>query len=163
MKLKTILITIILLFSNLLYGEAFIDLTYGFEATEFEVKNKTWNSDYLVGAKIGSINKKENGIGWYADYKGTFLFEDPKEETQYSYKIADIGVTYNYDKGITIIGGIGYTWEVLKDIEGEESKKENNSLNGNFGILYYYDNGFIVSIEYDTIPKSFGLGIGYSF
>jgi hypothetical protein len=141
----------------------FIIVTYSKEPKEFEIDSQTWkSSDYMLGIKVGLLNIGGKW-GLYADYKGSFLLEDPKEETKYSYRVADVGLTYYYDKGIALMGGIGYTWEVLKGIEGEESEKENNSLNVNLGILYYYSSGISISIEYDTVPESFGFGIGYRF
>ena len=164
MKQKIISIAILfLLLSSSLYGDAFVTLLYSLEPKEFTVNNQTWkSSDYMLGLKVGVINIS-NKFGIYADYKGSFLFEEPKEETKYSYKIANIGLTYDYDKSIAVMGGVGYTWEVLKGIEGEESEKENNSLNGNIGILYYYNSGISFTIEYDIVPESWGLGLGYKF
>jgi len=56
-----------------------------------------------------------------------------------------------------------HLWEVLKGIEGEESEKENNNLNMNLGILYYYSSDISFSIEYDTVPESWGFGLGFKF
>jgi len=164
MKPKIILITLLLLLSSSLHGGFFIAGTYADKTSEFTVENKTWKSDYMVGIKVGGVNRDKGGIGFYADYKETFLFEDPKEETQYSYKIINLGLFYNFSNKISLMSGAGYTWEVLKDIEGEDSEVDNNNLNFNIGMMYYpYNSELGLLFEYDLIPKSFGFGIGYRF
>ena len=161
MRIKVAIISLVLFCTNNLYG-GFIAITYADKTKKLEVKDRTWESDKMYGIKIGTTTK--NNIIFYADYKGTFLFDDPKDETQYSYKIANIGIGFHFDKKFIIMGGAGYTWEVLKDIEGEDSELDNNNLNFNIGMMYYpYDNGLGFLVEYDSIPESVGFGLGYKF
>jgi hypothetical protein len=123
----------------------------------------------MIGFLGGNKKLITDNIGGYlgADVSYETVDEtDTSKEAIYSYMIVNIGATYSPIDDLTLLGGIGYTWEKGKYTyygTSYETKEDHNQMNVHLGAMYTLFDTWGLVVGYNTAPAAINYGVTFAF
>lgn len=123
----------------------------------------------MLGLVLGNKNLFSDSLGLYGSYDMSYNSVDETEtsnEAIYGYRIFNVGVTYSLFDSVTLLGGVGMSWEY-----GEffyygthyKTKEDKTDMNIHAGLTYEITDKYGAIVTYNTASSSIGVGFVGSF
>lgn len=150
-------------------NEKFIALTITPSPKDGSIQNVELEASSMAGVYFGKKNIFSKKIGLYAGGEIPAYERDSNgnsRQVNYSYKILNAGLTYSPNEKLSLLAGVGYSWENAEFIAGNalfQSVEDNDQVNFNAEVMYKLGNKFGVIGGFNSAPKAYNLGVSYQF
>jgi hypothetical protein len=122
----------------------------------------------MIGGVFGNKKLFSDSLGLYGSFDMSYNSVDETDSSDaiYGYRIFNIGATYTPFDSVTLLTGIGISWEYGEIFSyGTHYKTEEDEINMNLhaGLAYTITDKYGAIVTYNTASSSVGIGIIWSF
>jgi len=118
----------------------------------------------MLGFVFGNKSMFSETLGFYGSYDMSYNSVDETQTSDaiYGYRILNVGATYSPFDSLTLLGGIGVSWEYGELFYyGTHYVSDEDKINMNLhaGISYNITDKYGAIVTYNTASSSVGIGI----
>ena len=166
-KITSLAILTYMLFMNttlLADDKTFSAFVYTPSTSDGSLEGYEFDGGGMLGMVFGNKKLFSDSLGSYGSFDMSYNSVDETDSSDaiYGYRIFNLGVTYSPSDSVTLLAGMGISWEYGEMFSrGTHYETEEKEINTNLhiGLAYNVTDKYGAIITYNTASSSMGIGI----